>query len=223
MRRSFPIALAFAAFTMVGVCGTASAVMNNPNPSTPAPKAVIKTKPKPPAAQTAPTSPAATTSNATAAAPTTQSTAPNSSTTPPSSKPGDRSGRPPAVQLKQDINKEEQLINKNKDYIAEMRKWKVDFVPERMGHWLPRLLGCHSGVCYKIYDAYIPGRSSPVTFAVRVDEKGNLLPGEYDKLKNARNAALDKAIAVDTQRIADAKKRVAADYSALGRDNAGQD
>ena len=47
MRRSFPIALALAAFTVVGVCGTASAVMNNPNPSTPAPKAVIKTKPKP--------------------------------------------------------------------------------------------------------------------------------------------------------------------------------
>jgi hypothetical protein len=197
--------------------------MNNPNPSTPAPKALLKTKSKLPAAQTTSTPPAAATSNATATAPTTQSTAPNSSATPPSSKPENRSGRPPAVQLKQDINKEEQLINKNKDYIAEMQKWKVDFNPERMGKWSPYLLGCHSGVCYKISNAYIPGRSSPVTFAVRVDEKGNLLPGELERLANARKAALDKAIAVDTQRIADAKKRVADDYSALGRGSDGQD
>ncbi len=202
MRRSFPMALALAAFTVVGVCGTASAVMNNPNPSTPAPKALLKTKPKPPAAQTTSTSPAVTTSNATATAPTTQSTAPNSSATPPGSKPGDRSGRPPAVQLKQDINKEEQLINKNKDYIAEMQKWKAShFNPDRMGTMGSRVLGCHSGVCFKTYNAYIPGRS-PVTISVQVDETGLLLPGEFDKLVNARKAALDKAIAVDTQRIA---------------------
>ena len=222
MRRSFPIALALAAFTVVGVCGTASAVMNNPNPSTPAPKAVIKTKPKPTAAQTTSTSPAVTKSNATAAAPTTQSTAPNSSTTPASSKPGDRSGRPPAVQLRQDITKEEQLINKNKDYIAEIQKWKVDFVPERMGKWSPGVLGCHSGVCYKIYNAYIPGRD-PVPISIQVDVTGRPLPGEFDRLVNARKAALDKAIAADTQRITAAKKRVADDYSALGRGNDGED
>ena len=222
MRRSFPIALALAAFTVVGVCGTASAVMNSPNPSTPAPKALNKIKPKPPAAQTAPTSPAVTKSNATAAAPTTQSTAPNSSTTPASSKPGVRSGRPPAVQLRQDITKEEQLINKNKDYIAEIQKWKVDFVPERMGKWSPGVLGCHSGVCYKIYNAYIPGRD-PVPISIQVDVTERPLPGEFDRLVNARKAALDKAIAADTQRITAAKKRVADDYSALGRGNDGED
>jgi hypothetical protein len=196
--------------------------MNNPNPSTPAPKAVIKTKPKPTAAQTTSTSPPVTKSNATAAAPTTQSTAPNSSTTPASSKPGDRSGRPPAVQLRQDITKEEQLINKNKDYIAEIQKWKVDFVPERMGKWSPGVLGCHSGVCYKIYNAYIPGRD-PVPISIQVDVTGRPLPGEFDRLVNARKAALDKAIAADTQRITAAKKRVADDYSALGRGNDGED
>ncbi len=66
MPRSFPIALALAAFTVVGVCGTASAVMNNPNPSTPAPKALLKTKSKMLGAQTTQMSSAVTTSNATA-------------------------------------------------------------------------------------------------------------------------------------------------------------
>jgi hypothetical protein len=70
-----------------------------------------------------------------------------------------------------------------------------------------------SGNCVLNYKSYSYGGPG-VTVELRVDAKGAPLPGEFDKIKNAEIAAIDKAIDANRQRIADAKQQIQADYAA---------
>jgi len=224
-----------AAFTMTSICGTASAVMNNPNPSTPAPKPpVTKTKPKLPADQTTSTSSAVTTSNATATTTSkampnanqtpleTHTPTPNSSTTTTSSNPRNQPTPTPAADPKKDIVKQNQDIKKYDGEIAQLQGAKqID--PARLVSFgtLGRTTCDNNGNCTRSYTSQSFGNAS-VFVKIRVDAKGNPLPGEFDKMLNAQLTAIDKAIAYNAQLVADAYKQIGADYDSLpGHGNGG--
>ena len=220
MRRSFPTTFALAALAGVVVCGAASAAMNNSNSSTPVLTTTIKTKAKLPAGPTAttssPTKKATTTAtptsavsstNATATAPATPSTASNSSSASTGGKPANQSGLPPAVQLRQDITRQQTNIKKSENYIVRLRHLKLN-PAELLGRLGPTNL-------HPVFRYQIPG-GPLLEFTFHFDGAGRMLPGEMDRFNRAARIAIDQTIVAETQRAAAAKKKLAADLAALG-------
>jgi hypothetical protein len=226
MRYSLPIALALAAVTVAGASGTATAFNNNSNPWT-AP--LFKDEPiKPPKANTHqnPSATQSTTNSATPSKPpkansnqnpsATQTAVPNSSTSRTSSNPRNRPNPTPAADLKKDIAKQTQDIKKYEGYIAELQQMKPDAIKYVSGPRIDSKLGptiCDSSGCTRMYKTMSFGGPG-VTINIRVDAKGNLLPGEFDKMVNAVSTAIDKAIDANIRRVADAKQQIQADYAA---------
>lgn len=238
MRRSLPLALALAALTVVGVCRTASAVMNNPNPSTPAPKAIIKTKAKPPAGPTAATASAVTTPNAATATSkasrlkTSNPAALTSSNLTTASPPPPKTPPKPLTpaDLKNDITQMQDTLKRMQQLEAGASDAVKNGLAQNQYRWdptNPRQMKCPAnGNCVAFFPVQLADLTAVVAgngiqktitriFEVPVDRRGVPIQGAQEVLAAAMTALY-------ANQASFVKERIAADYFAMngtGGDN----
>jgi hypothetical protein len=125
----------------------------------------------------------------------------------------------PVDDPKKDIAKQGQVIKQAEDAIANLQqsRLRASLITAQGGlqGGLTEPVKCSaSGSCFRLF--------FPVNFGVpvapvlvRVDAKGNLLPGELQKEVDAQTKAIDLAIAQNTQLLTNAKTQMDFDYASL--------
>jgi len=125
-----------------------------------------------------------------------------------------------ADDLKKNIADQQKEITKLQGYIAELETEKpneLNWLKQSAStfHWDPKNSKCDtSGNCIVKYTIDSRGGGG-IIVDVHVDSQGKILPGEADKLVNAMAIVYDKAIANDSQHIANDQKQIDADKALL--------
>lgn len=123
----------------------------------------------------------------------------------------------PVDDPKKDIAKESRYIKQAEKAIAELQQTKVDVASlinsPRGGTKLGSVI-CDSSGCVRTFSTDKFGGPG-VTIKVRVDAKGFLLPGEFDKEVSAETKAIDIAINQNIQLMINAKTQMDFDYASL--------